>query len=400
MTHKHLTDAIVRRLPVPVRGNRIRYDGAISGFGARVTAAGHRAFILNYTTTAGVERRKTIGDFPNWSTVGARQEARRLKQLIDQGGDPLADIEEERAAPTVSDLCDRFEAEHVPRKRQHTVDSYKRQLRLYVRPHFGPHKKLGDVSFADVDALHRKVTKAGAPYAANRTVAMLSKMFALAIRWGWRSSNPAKGIERNLEHYRRRYLTGDELSRLTQALADYPERQTANIVRILLMTGARSGEVFAMRWDSLDLVKGVWSKTPATTKQKEHHQVPLSAPVRQLLSEIWDEQAQHRSEFAFPASNTGHVTQIRNGWVSLCKIANIEGLRIHDLRHSFASQLASGGASLPLIGALLGHANVATTARYAHLFQDPQRAAVEKVAAIIAGAPAAESVPLPASRKR
>ena len=155
-----------------------------------------------------------------------------------------------------------------------------------------------------------------------------------------------------------------------------------------------------MRWDQVDFESGTWTKPGATTKQKTDHVVPLSAPARQLLSEIRERQTAKKKvlpEFVFPgAGNTGHVVEIKKAWRSLCKAADIHGLRIHDLRHSFASQLASGGASLPLIGALLGHTQPSTTHRYAHLFQDPQRAAVEKVAAIIAaaGQPVPEPEPI------
>jgi integrase len=399
---KRLTDAVVRRLPTPKTGNRITYDSAVAGFGARVTAAGHRAFVLNYYTTAGRERRHTIGEFPNWSTTAARQEARNLKQEVDKGGDPQADIEGERAAPTMAELCDRFESEHLQRKRPSTARDYAMILRKHIRPHFGASRKVADVDFADVDALHRKITKSGANYAANRTIAVLRKMFSLAVLWKMRTDNPAKGIEKNREHLRRRYLSGDELARLLAALADHPDKQAVNIIRILLLTGARRGEVFSMRW--ADLADGVWSKPPSSTKQNKHHQVPLSAPVRQLLSEIRAEQTSQKralGKFVFPGiGNTGHRAELKRDWAQLCKAAGINGLRIHDLRHSFASQLASGGASLPLIGALLGHSNPATTARYSHLFADPQRAAVEKVAAIMTGAPAAEPVPLPTPRRR
>jgi integrase len=133
----------------------------------------------------------------------------------------------------------------------------------------------------------------------------------------------------------------------------------------------------------------VWSKPPSSTKQKEHHQVPLSAPALQLLSEIQRRQkrAGERSRFVFPGiGGTGHLVEIKKSWAQICKAAGIEGLRVHDLRHSYASQLVSGGASLPLIGALLGHSNPTTTARYAHLFHDPLKAATEKVGAVIAAA--------------
>jgi integrase len=126
--------------------------------------------------------------------------------------------------------------------------------------------------------------------------------------------------------------------------------------------------------------------------------VPLSAPARALLDAIRAEAKKPLGTFVFPgAGATGHRVELKKDWRQLCKAAQIEGLRIHDLRHSFASQLVSSGASLPLIGSLLGHASTATTNRYAHMFADPQRAAVERVGAIIdnAGKPVAEPVPLP-----
>jgi integrase len=383
-----LTEAIIKRLAKPATGNKVYYDADVPGFGIRITAGGTKAFIFNYRVRGtGRERRITVGRYPNWTVGAARKEARQLQQTVDQGGDPLGDIETERSAPTVADLCDRFEAEHLPRKRAGTIQAYKLILTKHIRPHFGAHTKVADVVFSDIDALHRKISKSGAPYAANRTHAVLSKMFSLAVRWNMRRDSPCRGIERNYEAKRKRYLSGDELARLTAALADWPDRQFANIVRMLLLTGARRGEVLAMRWADVDLGTGTWTKPASTTKQRVDHVVPLSAPARQLLAEIQTQQAsEHRAlgEFVFPSHGaTGHTVEIWYAWLALCKSAGIANLRLHDLRHSFASQLASGGASLPLIGALLGHSNPTTTHRYAHLFDDPQRAAVERVGAII-----------------
>jgi integrase len=387
---RHLTDAIVKRLLAPDTGNNITYDDDVVGFGCRVTAGGARSWILNYRTRSGRERRYTIGSATNWRATAARAEAKRLKRLIEEGQDPLADREDARTAPTVGDLIDRFEQEHLPRKRASTAGDYKRMIENHIRPAL-KHLKVSEVAFADIDRLHRKITTAGHRYRANRVIAVVSKMFALAIRWGMRDSNPCRGIERNYESKRKRYLSGDELTRLTAALAEHPDQQAANVIRLLLMSGARRGEVLGMRWADIDLGAGIWTKPGSTTKQKTDHSCPLSAPARQLLSEIRDEQiGKHRrllGEYVFPGNGgSEHIVNIKRAWRRICKAANIDGLRIHDLRHSFASQLASGGASLPLIGALLGHSNPTTTHRYAHLFDDPQRAAVERVGAIIAAA--------------
>jgi integrase len=383
---QRLTDAIVRRLPTPKQGKAITLDAEVVGFGARVTANGARSYIIRYTTRAGQERTYTIGDASVWRCTAARDKARELRRDVEDGGDPLGVIEDERAAPTMLDLIERFRAEHLPKKRPGTARDYEYLLRLHIEPHFGQHTKVADVRFEDVDALHRKITKSGSTYAANRCVAVLSKIFSLAVRWRMRETNPAKGIERNTEYHRRRYLSGDELVRLTKALAKHPDKGAADAIRLLLLTGARRSEVLGMRWDDVDLGAGVWSKPASSTKQKEAHEVPLSAPALELLSNIRKRQ-RPRSSSVFPGDGaTGHRVELKKDWAALTRAASIEALRVHDLRHSYASQLVSGGASLPLIGALLGHSNPITTARYAHLFADPLRKATERVGAVIAAA--------------
>ena len=205
-----LTDAVVKRLPSPPAGNRLTFDSEVAGFAARVTAGGHRGFVLNYETKDRRQRRYTIGSLGDWTVADARAEARRLRQVVDQGGDPMAALEAEREAPTVAELCDRFEQEDLPRKRPGTADDYRQMLDNHIRPHFGRHPKVADVRFADVEALHRKITRRGSSYAANRCVAVLSKMFALAVHWHWRENNPAKGIEchTSLERRRARAVAG------------------------------------------------------------------------------------------------------------------------------------------------------------------------------------------------
>lgn len=418
---EHLTDASVRQLPTPTTGNKITWDDASPGFGCRVTARGVRSFILAYRLPSGRERRYTIGRFPeDWKTKEARDEANRLRPLIKkQGLDPLVDRKAVREAPTVRDLCDRFEAEHLPDVRASTAVEYLSMLNKYIRPHFGMHMKVAEISFSDVNKLHRKITDAGAPYRANRVASVLSKMLGLAQRWGMHDANPAKDIKHNHEAKRKRYCSGDEMSQLVAALAAHHNRDEANVIRLLLLTGSRRGEILKIRWSDVDLSTGQWTKPASAVKQNEDHTVPLSAPARQLLSEIRTRQQkasphQPLPKFVFAgAGSKAHVRTIERAWRQLCRAAGITGsagskerLRIHDLRHSFASQLVSTGHSLELIGALLGHSSVRTTHRYAHLFDDPQRKAVESVGAVIEAAsggknPAAEVVVLnPTKRSR
>jgi integrase len=382
VTQNRLTDAEIKRLPVPATDKIIIWDAQVTGLGVRVTAAGHRSFVLDYRTRGGRRRRYTIGTFPDWSVTGAREEARKLKRQIDTGGDPLAEIETERGAPIVADLIERFLDEHISRKRPRTQYDYRNMIECHVRPALG-RMKVAEVTFSDVDALHRKITKNGQTTQANRVITMVAKMFALAIRWQMRADNPAKGIERNVEHKRKRYLTPPEQVRLMDALAAHPDQQAVNVFRLCLLTGCRSGEGMAMRWDDVELARGIWTKPGSTTKQKTTHIIPLSAPVKQLLAGLRQKTS---SPWVFPADSApGHRVTVQKSWLAICKSARIAGLRIHDLRHSFASLAVNQGASLPLIGALLGHASPTTTARYAHLFDDPQRKAVERIGKLIAG---------------
>ena len=381
-----LTDKLVRALERPPTGNRILYDAELPGFGVRITAAGAIAFVLNYRIKAtGQERRYTIGRYtigePAWSVAAAREEAKRLRREIDLGADPVGQDQEQREAPTVNQLCDQFEKEHLPRKRPSTASGYRGILSAYVRPILGK-RKVASLTFEDADALHRLVTKSG-PYLANRTLAVFSKMCSLAVQWRWRADNPCRHVARNDEAKRTRYLSAAELERFLKALAEHGDRDAADIFRMLLLTGARRGEVLAARWRDIDLETGVWTKPGATTKQRTKHIVPLSA-ARQLLAARSETS---ESEFVFPGRLGGHRIEIKGNWARICKAAKLDGLRVHDLRHSFASQLASAGIGLHVIGGLLGHTQPQTTHRYAHLFDYPLRAATEKVGAILSGAP-------------
>jgi integrase len=393
---KKITDAVVKELPIPETGNKIYYDAgdkAVKGFGVRVTTGGSRAFVLNYHTRGGRERRFTIGAYPDWKVAAAREEAAALKRRIDQGQDPLAELEAGRDAKTVADLAARFLAEHSERKnRASTTVAYRGIIDRWILPKL-KHLKAAEVTFADVDGLHANVTKEGGPYVANRMLAALSKMFNLSIRWQWRTDNPAKGVERNPEEKRKRYLNPrkGELEALTKALAEHEDKQAADIIRLLLLTGARRGEALNARWENFDLTDGIWTKPGATTKQKTEHRIPLSAPARQLLAELYaaaeaaaKKKKAEMSPWVFPGRLAGKPREnIKRAWEEIRKAAGIPDVRVHDLRHSYASILVSGGISLPIIGALLGHTQPATTARYAHLFDDPLRAATERVGALV-----------------
>ena len=370
------------QLEAPGAGNVVYYDTEVKGFGCRVTAAGVRSFILNYRTRGGRERRYTIGRHPDLSVTAARAKARELKGEIKDGHDPQGVIHAERGAPTVGELCDRFLAEYLPKKRPLTQRQYAAIIANIIRPKLGT-TKVALVSFDDIDAIHRGATKA-TPIQANRVLSVLSKMFNQAIKWKYRTDNPTKGVERNTEQPRERYLAMAELGQLADALDKDPDQQGANILRLLLLTGARSNEVRSMRWEDIDLQTGVWTKPGSTTKQKTVHRVPLSTPAHDLLLEL-SRAREPEAVYVFPGRLGGYRTEIARLWTRIRKVTAIKNARPHDLRHTYASLLVSSGHTLPIIGRLLGHTQPATTARYAHLFDDPLKKATEQVGAMLNG---------------
>ena len=405
-----ITDKLVRNLEPSETGYRIFYDGGakrIAGFGVLITAAGNRSFILTYRNQDGRQRRYTIGTYGSnqWSVAAARKKAGLLKRAVANGKDPLETKQQTRAAPTMKDLCRRYEEEHLPKKRESSAGDDRSMIKHIIKPSFRS-RKVAAVTHSDIDKLHQSLK--AIPYRANRTLALLSKMFSLAIKWGWRADNPVKGVERFPEAKRTGYLKPGEFEPLSKALVEYPvtvprselATQAANVIRMLLLTGARAGEVLQCEWSQLDLEAGEWIKPGSTTKQKTEHRVPLSDPALSLLKEILadakkDEKGEPVSRYVFPSRNPDKpISEIKDEWHAIRDMAGLKSLRLHDLRHSFASVLASKGASLPMIGALLGHSDPSTTARYTHLFSDPLRVLADEVGHVVTGTKSAEVVKL------
>ena len=367
----------------------IRWDDKVSGLGVRIYPSGAKHFVLSYRIK-GCKRLFTIGKYGDPLTLTmAREKAGKLKGAIIDGEDPLRHRQEERGAPTVKKLAERYLTEHAERhKRPVSVRDDRAMIDKIILPRLGT-RKVSDIAFTDIDALHARLK--ATPYRANRVVALLSKMFSLAsTRWrDWTGldHNPAKGIERYPEEGRERYLSPSELGALTTALSSHPNQSIANAIRLLILTGARRMEVLAAKWDQFDLQEGVWVKPSAHTKQKREHRVPLSAPAVQLLIEMrnaTEEGNTAESEFVFRGGQgNNHLTGVKKAWKLICKEAGITGCRVHDLRHTYASILASSGLSLLIIGQLLGHTQQATTKRYAHLQDDPLREATNRVGALV-----------------
>jgi integrase len=370
-------------LPIPARHAKVHYDGpdGVAGFGLRITPAGFQTFILVYRVN-GQERRMRIGSPPQWTIARARKRAIELKRAVDTGEDPQGDRAEARTAPTVKALCERYIEDHLARLRPASAREYKSLILTKIIPALG-NRKAAEVQFQDIDRLHRSLKDS--PYRANRCVSILSLLFNLAIKLGWRETNPARGIDRYAEEPRKRYLSEAELSSLLSALDDHGDRQASAIIKLLILTGARKSEVLGATWEMFDLAAGIWTKPSSHTKTKKIHIVPLSDEAALLLREI--REGAGASNFVFPGDGaTFRRADIKKNWAAICKAAGIAGLRIHDLRHSFASFAINDGEGLSTVGALLGHSQASTTSRYVHLMDAPQRRAAGKVGKIVAAA--------------
>lgn len=370
---ERITDKLVQALPAPSSGSKITYDNRIYGFGVRVTASGKRSYILNYHFK-GRERRITIGPYPTWKVVAARKQAQEFKVQVSNGLDPLEARHTEYASPTVLEMWERYERDYLSKLALRSQKDQASMFHKSVLPKLGS-KKVADVTFSDCERLHRHLTK-DRPIRANRVIEVLRRNFNLALRWGWVDRNPAVGIERNPETKRERYLDTDEISRLLDALDNHKQRTSCDAIKFILFTGCRRGEALNARWDQFDQDLQIWTKPAATTKQRRIHRVPVSSAVSGILKERL---SSSNSDYIFESKNGNPITDVKKTWASLLVTAKIENARIHDLRHTFASIAVSQGQSLPIIGAMLGHTQTQTTARYAHLYDDPLIKAAEAV---------------------
>ncbi|MBF0325827.1 MAG: tyrosine-type recombinase/integrase [Alphaproteobacteria bacterium] len=368
-----LTKRIVEALELPTGKDVLLWDDEVPGFGLRVKASGTKSYIIQYRA-AGQSRRLTLGRHGILTAEEARTMAKIELAKVAKGDDPAMVRKDNRQAPNMRELAaDYMERHAIPKKRPTSVRDDRSMLDKLILPRLGA-RRVRDVGRRDVEALVLSLRTT--PYQANRVRALLSKMFSLAVGWNWRSDNPVKGVEKFGEEKRDRWLKDDELVRLFAVLDAHANQRAANAVRLLLLTGARRSEVLKATWDQFDFERGVWRKPAHTTKQKRTEHLPLSGQTMALLSSIREDGAD--SQYVFPGKAPGKpLTDIKKFWQGVLVEARIEDARLHDLRHTHASHLVSSGMSLAIVGRLLGHTQAQTTHRYAHLADDPLRAAAE-----------------------
>lgn len=371
-----------RTVDAAKRGETV-WDGDIPGFGLRVSKGGAKSYVLKYRR-AGVQRWVTIGRHgAPFTPATARQEAQRLIAELLDGKDPANEKAQKREAASLSSFAERYLKEYSElHKKASSAREEKRLLEKIILPQLG-RLRVGEIERADIARVHRSLKDT--PYQANRCLALLSHMFNIAQDWGVRADtpNPCLRIKRYDEEPRERFLSQEELSKLGNALnqAETADESlyVTNAIRLLVFTGARLNEILTLKWDDVDLEARLLRLSDSKTGKKS---IALAAPATEILTNL---PRMQNNPFVICGRNAGeHLVNLQKPWRRIRKMASLEDVRIHDLRHSFASFGAAGGMSLPLIGSLLGHTQAQTTQRYAHLADDPRLAAANAIASQIA----------------
>jgi integrase len=361
----------------------IAWDNDVPGFGVQVMPSGRKSFVLQYR--AGRRSRRMVLGYVNVVTPEqARTMAIQHLAALRQGIDPLGERDGGRDAVTVKDLAARFDAEHIAMHlKPSTQKEYRRSLKKFILPFFG-NRPIAEVSRDEVARFHHKYRHV--PYQANRCLEILSKMFNLAELWGLRpdGSNPRKQIKKYREEKRERFLSAAELRRVGEVLR---EMETEGLelpsaiaaVMLLILTGCRLGEIMTLRWEYVDPVAGVFNLPDSKTGAKTVH---LGKPAIDTLRRL--PSLPGNPWVIYGIKPSGRLIDLQPFWQRLRARAGLKDARIHDLRHTFASTAVAAGQGLPMIGKLLGHTQVAMTARYAHLAADPVKTAADHVSAAIA----------------
>lgn len=383
------------------------WDDVVSGFGVRVRPTGAKSYVVVYRAGAGrgaPVRRYTIGAAGKITPERARARAKVILGMVAHGHDPASQKTTERGTPTVAELADRFMADHVWAKRKPgTAEFYRDILDRIVKPALGT-TKADKLTRLQVGRLHSSLSDT--PFQANRVLAVIGSMYAFAGRAGVvpEGTNPARGVEKFKEGRRERFLTGEELERLGSAIREAEttgipwtvdetkstakhvpkakrcttiEPSAAAALRLLLFTGCRLREILHLRWEHVDSERGCLFLPDSKSGRKT---VILNAPALAVLHGL-----ERQGPYVVPGDDPERPRHdLKRPWDAVTKRAGLRGVRLHDLRHTYASFGAGSGLGLPIIGRLLGHAQASTTARYAHLDNDPLRRASEAIAGRIA----------------
>lgn len=345
------------------------WDADVKGFGIRCQRRA-AVYVLKSRDQNGRQRFLTIGRHgAPWTPDSARKEARRRLQALTEcqtNADGLSS-----SSPALEAFSKTYLESYARlHKKPRSVAEDRRNLELHILPALGP-KRLAEITPADIAQFH--TLRGKCPSNANRCLALLSHIFSIGAKWGalHANVNPCRGIKRFRERVRERFLSAEEVVLLGRALTEVDGQEdwrAVNILRLLVYTGARLSEILSLQWGWIHWDEGYARLPDSKTGTKT---MPLPQPALDVLRRVSEEHGR-QSKFVFPGARYGaHFTGIQKPWQRIRLRAGLPDVRIHDLRHCFASTAVAHGESLYLVGAVLGHRTTSTTQRYAHLAMQP-----------------------------
>ena len=383
MARTKLNKRFIDRLVYDKKGNaaKIVFDSEITGFGIRVYPSGRKSFLLRYSDKNGRRSTEKLGDYGELTVKQARDKALALRYRVRTGIHEPA-LAHKNQSLLLKEFSGSYLEDHAkPQKKSWRDDQYR--LEKHVVPFLG-NIPLASVRRSDVSELHRKIGR-DSIYEANRVLALIRVMFSKAIEWGVLPENhinPAIRIQKFKETKRDRFVTREEMPKLLKAINAVSDPFARTALWLYLLTGLRKNELLTARWENIDLERGLLFLPD--TKANRPHTIPLSSHAIELLKEL---PRQKDNPYVFPGRSQrksaktkkgkAHLTSFRRTWESVRRAANLQDVRLHDLRRTVGSWLALDGESLLLIGKVLNHSNPSTTKVYARLADDSTRGALE-----------------------
>lgn len=356
-------------------------DTQVTGLKMVVGTNGIKKFAFRYQTLSGRKRYAPLGTFGAMDVAQARQIALEMRAIVERGGDPLDERDRQKAMPTFSEFV---RQEYLPyayqvKRSAHDDDS---KFRMHLEPKWGQ-LRLCDITTRDVQMHHAGMRQSHSIGTANRHLALISATFRKAVEWGRVDRNPAAGIKAFKEdNQRQRFLSTDEIARIFAAMEHEPNKTAVSALKLLLLTGTRREEALQARWENVNLESGQWWLPQ--TKSGRGRYVALSAAAHELLAA---QPSRGSSPWVFPGRDPSKpLHNPRNAFDRILEAAGVEHMRIHDLRHSFASLAVNAGATLYEVQGLLGHSSAQMTQRYAHLADTGLRRATQRVADVVTAA--------------
>lgn len=423
MSNKRLTKTVVDELEA--RGKEyVVWCSKLAGFGCRVRSTGSKSFIAQYRIGGrnSPTRKVTVGSYGKVTVEQAREAASKILARAELGEDVAEAKAKERAEMTVAQLCDEYLRDGCDHKKASTLRSDVGRIERHIKPLLG-RKRISEVKRSDIERFlrdvaggktatnektgkHGRAIVTGGKGTATRTVRLLGGIFSYAVAKGYLQTNPRLGVKLYADGKGERFLAMDELQRLGDALREaeteglpwlFEEGRNAKhrpkdenkreiispfaiaAIRLMLFTGCRKGEILNLRWDEVDFERGLMYLSDSKTGAKK---VLLSAPALDVMAEL-----PRVGDYVIAGNKPDQPrNDIKRPWQRITRHAGLENLRLHDLRHSYASVGAASGMGLGMVGKLLGHASPVTTARYSHFADDPLRRASDLIASSIAAA--------------